>query len=89
MTEDEYVLIVEHAQRAIAGDAKAAYAVANFDMIHMLAAYREHEREIERKRSALTQIENWVGKEYRDLAEAESIREFIDKACEEGLGQMP
>jgi hypothetical protein len=39
------------------------------------------EAEVERLRAALVQIENWVGKEYRDLTEAETIREYIDKAC--------
>jgi hypothetical protein len=53
MTEDEYILIVEHAQRAIAGDVKAVYAVVNMDMVQMFAAYREHEREVERLRAAL------------------------------------
>jgi hypothetical protein len=53
LSEDEYLGIVDHAQRAIAGDQKAAYTVVNFDMIHMLAAYRDHERQIEQLRAAV------------------------------------
>lgn len=59
----------------------------NHEVIDTLALEAVHLRdEVSRLRAALTQIENWVGKEYHDLAEAEQIRDFIDKACEEGLG---
>lgn len=44
--------------------------------------------EVERLRAALTQIENWAGKAYSNLGEAELVRMYIEQACEKGLGPI-
>lgn len=60
LTEDEYLVIVDHAERALLGDNTAAYAVINIDMVQMLAAYREHQREIEQLYRALSLYEREI-----------------------------
>jgi len=63
-----------------------------------IAQLRQHDKEatdltidqqveIGRLRTALVQIENWVGELPSNLGEAALVFEYIDKACKEALSR--